>query len=350
MNDYSGVKRIVGIILVVIAIVMVLFFGFKYYKEKPLYDGVRATYNAYQQGEYQQALAEANKLEEPYKSYYVDYINYAIEINEWNDTDDALYAWLLEFYESYKKYSQVDFTNNIKNMKLWDVPIEEPVFEAELEYIEEALVWYPQYCTVKNSFYDHLFSQMKKNSDLYLAVPEDGYVKICAPEVAADYEAMKVSYDGFVKCIEDIRSSYKMNEEFNSYLDEELLVMKDFYENGYIRSSLYTIYEDAINEKSSGVVIAGQSRDDFLYVSEENAKHNYELILNNYDAIVYGGESIEDMFMEALASSDSNEVRNNSIVVLEMYNIIKNMYVLEKLEVQSDPNEVDITEIYEKYF
>ena len=105
-------------------------------------------------GEYEKALQLAENFKEPYKSYYKDYVTYAMELDGWVGTEEELYTWLEDYFEfvGQSGYTKTEFPSEMGNrIQVWkEVSDVKTVFDENKEYYLEAFKWQPRYNEIKN--------------------------------------------------------------------------------------------------------------------------------------------------------------------------------------------------------
>lgn len=243
------IMLLVGIIIVLVAGVL----GVDIYRNNKLASDIEAWYEAYESNQYDVANEIASNLDDPYKSYYLDYISFAIELDDWAGTDEQLCSWLekLFVYCEEKGYADISFPDSVDSgYCVWaKVAEQQEVFEEQKDYILDAIIWQPEYCNLVEEYYTSMYEIMWKNRELLQTTAVDGLIWIpvnSASQITTDAfdiynnvknELQRLEYEYTLNqtCAEMFEDELKKIEEaYTTYMHSAVEVIEDSNEDGYI--------------------------------------------------------------------------------------------------------------------
>lgn len=280
-------------------------------------------------GEYKKALELAENFKEPYKSYYKDYVTYAMELDGWVGTEQELYAWLEDYFKFLDKsgYGKMEFPDEMGNQiqvwkQVYDIKIE---FDENKEYFLEAFKWQPQYNEIVSTYYWEIYDCMWKNREFFKNEVVDGKVNIPISDSVElnekAFDAYKMVTDNF----EMLQANYKLNDDFKKLFEDELYMIKTEYE-------CYSKY--AIT-----AIVNGDYREgDYATYGEEAAKSNYEVLSNAYrlNNFTYMSKEERDRgwSWEIFSGEELPEyVEDISAAAFDLYSIAKKCCPNAKIEI-----------------
>lgn len=295
-------------------------------------------------GEYEKAIQLTENLREPYKSYYKDYVTYAMKIDGWVGTEQELYAWLEDYFkfEDISKYAKTEFPSKMGNqIQVWkDVHDAKAEFDKNKEYFLDAFEWQPKYNQIVKTYYTEMYNYMWQNREFFKNDVVDGRVYIPYSNCIELDEKAFDTYKKAIKDFEDLQSSYKLNDDFKTLFRDELAMIERVYE----AYSEYTITAMVTQEYSAGEVV--------IY-SEEGAKNNYEILTNYYsiNALNLTEEDHDRGWLWQIFSDEElpEHIKDISAAGFDLYSIVKRCYPGVEIEIV-ESELVDNGKIFDEIF
>lgn len=259
---------LVGFILVFVVGVL----GIDIYRNYKLASDIEAWYEAYESNQYDVANKIASNLDNPYRSYYLDYTSFAIELESWEGTDEQLCSWLeqLFVYCEEKGYADIAFPDSVDSgYCVWaKVAEQQEVFEEQKDYILDAIIWQPEYCNLIEEYYTAMYEIMWKNRELLQTTAVDGLIWIpvnSASQISTD--AFDI-YNNVKNELQRLEYEYTLNQTCVEMFEDELKNIEDAYAT-YMRSAVEAIKD------SNG--------DGYILLDEAMALDKYEEITELYN-------------------------------------------------------------------
>lgn len=295
----NRIKTITAIILI-ISIVIVGIVCAEKHKENKLVQDIQYVCLAYESQNYDYAIELARNLPEKYKEYYLDFIRYAKDIDEWEGTGKNLYVWLKAVFEKSETYKQLEFPEGVsKANKLWEnVYDEKEQYDKSYEMqLMNAFDLYPQFYKIQENFYSNYFRLLWGNRELFAIASQNGVVAIPVSSILALDEEMSQLHDTSNDALQKIKINNAEEilldsiTEFEKSLDECYIDYQEHY-------ALTVLYE--IDGKTC------------IYITEENAQNNYDvqykmITLNeisnsiNLDTVTYSLMGLDEEYMVKLS-------------------------------------------------
>lgn len=272
--------KIVSIIVVIVGIVFAGLMLYKSYAEQKEVERILLQENKFQEivdecsnKQYESALGLADKLQEPYKSYYKDYVTYAMELDGWVGTEQELYIWLEEYFKFLDEsgYINTEFQEGINiEVQVWSkVNDTKMKFNEKKDFISEAFLWQPQYNQIVRNYYTEIYELMWQNREFFKGEVVDGIVKIPVSSIIELDEKAFNLYKTSSNELENLQNNYKLNDDFKDFFADELNRMEDVYSN-YSDFAISSMVSEDYQEREN------------VYFSEENAANNYEVLSNAF--------------------------------------------------------------------
>lgn len=227
------------------------------------FDEVRRAFDA---GNFSRALELSKELPEPYEDLYGEMLSRRIELDSWSGSGEELFDWLIEFSEELDYYALPDDAYS-ENAQLLETAAKKLHDFAETRgELENSFAWYPKFCQVQQEFYPQYLSLLIANRDLFASESRDGIVTISCRTMLELDAGMDELYKTTREKLVTLRVDYDLSEDDAEMISNELELllecMNHYREDGRV---------------SRRYDIAGE---EYIYISEEDAKNNYEVMTN----------------------------------------------------------------------
>ena len=220
----------------------------------------------YRNKEFDKAIKVAEELEEPYSDYYIDFINYAKEVSEWEGTGEELYLWLEDFFEFYQEseYADAEIAKYVIGFFWQDVASAKEEFDSYKDKMKDAFSWTEEYNEIAEDIYVEYCEIVYENRELFGAKAMNNKVNISKSDIEYLDEKLDEWHENSIEEIEKFEESHKGFKPFDEYLaleKEDIDKLKEIY------------YEDF----SAGVICSEYKNDeDYFYLTSNEAKKIYK--------------------------------------------------------------------------
>lgn len=284
--------KVISCIALVIVLIVTGVLGVKSYRKHNISERVQAIQDAYLEQDYNRALELAYKLPNKHQQYYVDFLLYAKEIDNWSGTCSELIDWLDTSFKSIDEHGYLDA--NLPDEYHWNCYgfyVRNAIEGFSKEELTEILAWYPSLKEYEEECFSEYFNLLCDNRDLFSISSGDGVLAISTVQIERNDERAENWYMLHKETVSEWRTDCN-SEWVNNAIESFSVQMDDFHEDYWNDHSLSQYYD--LSEKEN------------IYVTEEAAINNYD-VLNSRIKICVGILNLDNQFHDANDSMSYDE-------------------------------------------